>query len=93
MNRKAGVTIEQIAKEFGVHPMTLQEWLLKARDKAGAARMESRAGTTELQEAQKRIRLLEKENAVLRHAAAYLSQANLLATDARRSLPDKSHEP
>ncbi|WP_200810030.1 transposase, partial [Agrococcus casei] len=27
-NREPGVTIEQIAKDFGVHPMTLQKWLL-----------------------------------------------------------------
>lgn len=26
-NRESGVTIEQIARDFGVHPMTLQKWL------------------------------------------------------------------
>lgn len=25
--REPGVTIEQVAKDFGVHPMTLQKWL------------------------------------------------------------------
>jgi transposase-like protein len=25
-NREPGVTIEQIAKDFGVHPMTVQKW-------------------------------------------------------------------
>ena len=25
-NREPEVTIEQIAKDFGVHPMTLQKW-------------------------------------------------------------------
>jgi len=25
--RESGVTIEQIAKDFGVHPMTLQKWV------------------------------------------------------------------
>ena len=25
-NRESGVTIEQIAKDFGVHTMTLQKW-------------------------------------------------------------------
>ncbi|MGO2883377.1 transposase [Corynebacterium variabile] len=25
-NREPGVTIEQIARDFGVHPMTLQKW-------------------------------------------------------------------
>lgn len=26
-NREPGVTVEQIAKDFGVHPMTLTKWL------------------------------------------------------------------
>ena len=39
---------------------------------------DARAGESdELREANKRIRLLEQENEVLRRAAAYLSQANL----------------
>ena len=29
-NREPGVTIEQIAKDLGVHPMTLQKWLRRA---------------------------------------------------------------
>ena len=76
-NREPGVTIEQIAKDFGVHPMTLQKWMRRAdideRAKPGHTRSES----AELREARKRIRLLEQENEVLRRAAAYLSQANL----------------
>ena len=28
--REPGVTIEQIAKDFGVHPLTLQKWLRRA---------------------------------------------------------------
>ena len=28
-NRAAGVTLEQIAADFGVHPMTLSKWLRK----------------------------------------------------------------
>jgi transposase len=29
-NREPGVTIEQIAKDFGVHPMTLTKWMRRA---------------------------------------------------------------
>ena len=29
-NREDGVTIEQIAADFGVHPMTLWKWLRQA---------------------------------------------------------------
>ncbi|MGV0869106.1 IS3 family transposase [Corynebacterium kalidii] len=38
-NREPGVTIEQIAKDFGVHPMTLTKWMRRARpvtDRGGA---------------------------------------------------------
>ena len=76
-NREPGVTIEQIAKDFGVHPMTLQKWLRRADVDEGAKPGQSRIDAAELREARKRIRLLEQENEVLRRAAAYLSQANL----------------
>ena len=75
--REPGVTLEQIATDFGVHPMTLSKWLRQAAvddgDKPGASTSES----AELRAARRRIRLLEQENEVLRRAAAYLSQANL----------------
>lgn len=35
-NCEPGVTIEQIAKDFGVHPMTLQKWLRRADIDTGA---------------------------------------------------------
>ena len=75
--REPGVTLEQIASDFGVHPMTLSKWLRRAAIDDG-----DRPGTTsteneELRAARRRIRLLEQENEVLRRAAAYLSQANL----------------
>ncbi|GAA2656787.1 transposase [Streptomyces aculeolatus] len=78
-NREPGVTLEQIATDFGVHPITLAKWLRRADTDEG-----TRPGTTskesaELREARKRIRLLEQENEVLRRAAAYLSQASLPA--------------
>ncbi|WP_346058688.1 IS3 family transposase, partial [Leucobacter alluvii] len=76
-SREPGVTIEQIAKDFGVHPMTLQKWLQRAAVEDGDRPGQTRAEGVELREARKRIRLLEQENEVLRRAAAYLSQANL----------------
>jgi transposase-like protein len=76
-NRESGVTIEQIAKDFGVHPMTLQKWLQSAAVDDGAKPDQSRTEGAELREARKRIRLLEQEVEVLRRAVAYLSQANL----------------
>ncbi len=84
-NREPGVTIEQIAKDFGVHPMTLQKWMRRADTDEGARRGQTRTESAELREARKRIRLLEQENEVLRRAAAYLSQANLPGKCSTRS--------
>ena len=76
-NRPDGTTLEQIAHDFGIHPMTLSKWLRRAAiddgDRPGATTVES----AELREAKKRIRLLEQENEVLRRAAAYLGQASI----------------
>ena len=83
--REPGVTIEQIAKDFGVHTMTLQKWLQRAAVDDGAKPGRSRTGAAELREARKRIRLLEQENEVLQRAAAYLSQANLPGKGSTRS--------
>ncbi len=76
-SRPEGTTLEQIANDFGIHPMTLSNWLRDAAidsgDRPGVTTIEA----AELREAKKRIRLLEQENEVLRRAAAYLGQANL----------------
>jgi transposase len=84
-NRGLGVTIEQIAKDFGVHTMTLQKWLQRAAVDDGIKPGQSRTEGAELREACKRIRLLEQENEILRRAAAYLSQANLPGKGSPRS--------
>lgn len=84
-DREPGVTIEQIAKDFGVHPMTLQKWLHRAKVDEGTTPGQARTESIELREARKRIRLLEQENEVLRRAAAYLSQANLPGKGSTRS--------
>ena len=76
-NRDDGVTIEQVATDFGVHPMTLHKWMRRANIDGGRSPGVTSTESPELREARKRIRLLEQENEVLRRAAAYLSQANL----------------
>ena len=75
--RKGQAPLSQIAKDFGISEGTLSNWLKRADVADG-----HRPGLTDeerkqLREANKRIRLLEQENEVLRRAAAYLSQANL----------------
>ncbi|MGO2313185.1 MAG: IS3 family transposase [Brachybacterium tyrofermentans] len=76
-SREDGVTLAQIAKDFGVHEMTLHKWIRQADIDDGSRPGKTREDSTELREARKKIRLLEQENEVLRRAAAYLSQANL----------------
>ena len=83
--REPGVTIEQIASDFGVHPMTLQKWLRRVDIEDGVKPGSTAEQSAELREANKRIRLLEQENEVLRRAAAYLSQANLPGKGSTRS--------
>lgn len=75
--REPGVTIEQIAKNFGVHRMILQKWLRRANIDEGAKPGTTRTEAVKLRDVRKRIRLLEQENEVLLRAAAYLSQENL----------------
>ena len=82
-----GVTLEQVAKDFGIHPMTLSTWMRKADIDDGTRPPIPVSGSdlVELAEARRRIRLLEQENEVLRRAAAYLSQANLPGKGCTRS--------
>ena len=85
-DREPGVTVEQIAKDFGVHPMTLFKWLRQADTGEGVkSEVSGSGGSAELREARKRIKLLEQENEVLRRATAYLSQANLPGKGSTRS--------
>lgn len=76
-NREPGVTLEAIAADFGIHPMTLSGWIRKADVEDGVRAGVTSVESAELREARKRIRLLEQENEVLRRAAAYLGKANL----------------
>ena len=75
--RDKGVTLEQIAADFGIHAMTLGKWLRQTAIDEGVKPGVSTSEAADLREARKRIKLLEQENEVLRRAAAYLSQANL----------------
>jgi len=84
-NRGDGVTLEQIASDFGVHPMTLSKWMRQADVDGGARPGTSTGDSAELRELRRRNRLLEQENEVLRRAAAYLSQASLPGKGSTRS--------
>jgi transposase-like protein len=72
-------SIAQVAKDFGISPSCLKRWLtIDERNSSRSSGLSSSGTESEaLREANKRIKLLEQENEVLRRAAAYLSQAHL----------------
>ncbi|WP_394357785.1 IS3 family transposase [Microbacterium betulae] len=72
-SRESGVTIKQIATDFGISEATLQNWLRQADVEDGNRPGQTAADAAEARELKKRIRLLEQENEVLRRAAAYLA--------------------
>jgi transposase len=84
-SRDDGVTIGQIATDFGVHPMTLTKWMRQADVDDGDKPGTSTTDCAELREARRRIKVLEQENEVLCRAAAYLWQSNLTGKGFTRS--------
>ena len=77
--RDSGASVAQVAKDFGISPSCLKRWLtIDERDSVNPSGPVRSGGESDaLREANKRIKLLEQENEVLRRAAAYLSQAHL----------------
>lgn len=84
-DRGPGETLEQIAHDFGVHPVTLSKWLKQADIEDGIKPGVTKGQVAEIVELRRRNRRLEQENEVLRRAAAYLSQANLPGKGSTRS--------
>jgi len=84
-DRGPGVTLEQIASDFGIASSCLARWLRAADVQDGVKPGPSGDQLAELRELKRRNRLLEQENEVLRRAAAYLSQAQLPGKGSTRS--------
>jgi transposase len=74
---KGESSIVQIAKDFGIAPGTLNEWLRKAGVRDASKAEPVSVDSAELREADKRIRMLEQEVEVLRRAAVYLGKDHL----------------
>jgi transposase len=76
--RDSDASMAQVAKDFGISASCLKRWLTIDERGSRSSSPGSTAGESDaLREANKRIKLLEQENEVLRRAAAYLSQAHL----------------
>lgn len=74
--REPGVTLKQTAEDFGI-AASLTSWLKQSDIENGKRPGMAEAETVENRELRKRLRILERENEVLRRAGSYLSQANL----------------
>lgn len=85
LHRDAGVTLVHIAKDFGIQVGTLDKRMHQARTVSGEPPDMTTSDNDELKALQKRNRLLEQENEVLRRAAGYFSQANLPPKGSTRS--------
>ena len=83
--RRGEAPLKQVAADFGIPESCLRNWLRDADGEDGNRPGVTRSESTELREANRRIRLLEQENEVLRRAAAYVSQANLPGKGSTRS--------
>lgn len=66
----------KIAVDFGVHPITLSQWLRQADIDEGTKAGKTTSESAELWEARRGIKLLEQDNQLLRRSAAYLSQSD-----------------
>jgi transposase len=72
--RQGELTYAQIARDFGISESCLARWLKMDDIEEGRRPGVSQAESAQLREANKRIRLLEQENEVLRRAAVYLGR-------------------
>lgn len=75
--RGPGVSVEQVARDFGIHQATLNAWLRAADADEGPKSIAEPDVLRENRDLKRRNRLLEQENEVLRKAAAYLGRGSL----------------
>jgi len=62
--RETGVSLAQVANDFGIHGMTLNKWLCKADNDEMSTPGSSTADDADLRDLKRRNRLLEQENEV-----------------------------
>ena len=72
--RSTDAPMPQVARDFGISESCLARWLKMDDIEEGRRPGVSQAESAQLREANKRIRLLEQENEVLRRAAVYLGR-------------------
>jgi transposase len=77
--RDSDASMAQVAKDFGISPSCLNQWLVmdELRSSTSSGSTQPGSESDALREANMRIELLEQKNEVLRRATAYPSQAHL----------------
>ena len=70
-SREDGITIAQIAKDFGVHEMTLHKWIRQADIDDGVTSGVSSAEARRVRELEQEVRELRRANEVLKRAASF----------------------
>jgi transposase len=72
--RKGEAPLSQIAKDFGISESCLHRWLKLADVDDGVRPGVTSSESAELRELKKRNKTLERENEILRRAAAYFAR-------------------
>jgi transposase len=72
--RRGQAPVAQIARDFGISESCLHRWLQVADRQYGVRPGPVSQDSAELREVKRRNRLLERENEILRRAAAYFAK-------------------
>ena len=72
--RQSDAPISQVARDFGISQSCLARWLKLDDIEEGRRPGVTQSASAQLREANKRIRLLEQENEILRRAAVHLGR-------------------
>lgn len=73
--RQGTTPVSKIAKDLGISDSCLRNWMHQADADADGAGSDEKKEVAELR---RRNRVLEQENEILRHAAAYFARENVL---------------
>jgi len=77
--REGTTPVAKIAKDLGISNSCLRNWIAQAdADDNGSGERLASTEKKELAELRRRNRLLERENEILRRAAAYFARENVL---------------
>jgi transposase-like protein len=84
-SRNRGVTIAEVARDFGAHICTFDNWMHQAGIEVDEQSDVTAFESTEVRDLRRESRLLEQKNEVLRRTPAYLSQVSLSEKGSTRS--------